>query len=717
MRPGPDAAGPDPLRRRRAALVDLLLGPVVAVGVAGAVLFAVDGIEFPADSNVGLALTATGGALIAILLAAAGWSSRFGAPLAWIGLAALPAWPLALFLAHTPHYLFGVSGDQQFRVEFLTRFADSARLADFAYADLPPYYPAAWFWVGGRAAALLGVEAWAFHKAFSIATIAVTAVLAYGLWTLVTTRRRALGAAVATTLAGLATLAAYTPYSWLTAALVPPLAVLGLRLVRRGPRGPWLRTALTAGLVLGCAAVTHTQILVFASFVLVVIAADGLLVRRVPPARLAVTVGVVVAVSVPIALVHWLPYLLASAGEPTYSAGQHFLAESGSRWPLPMLEPTALGALCLAGTVWIVLRSGRSEVARALAVTVACGYAWYLLSTVVLAAGTTLLAFRIEPILTAALACGAVWGAGEVLAAVRARAAARAAPGEASEPAGAASGGPAGSPADAPGVTAGTDAEWLTAPIGRVAETTARADPEERPRSHQAAEPSAPTGPAGRGERASSRRTARAVSARDRGRPAAAVLAVLAAVAVLAQVQTVPETYAWAGPAQDVLPDGRAPDGARDDAEPDARLGELRSTVDGLTGRAPRAVVLASANQKLLTYTPYFSFQVSIPQYANPLADFPARTDELRRWAAAADPRALLAALDASPYRAPSVFVFSRTEAGDLQLPTAEDRFPNPDSGAPPATFDPQLFDDPAWQRRDVGPYAVLVRADVPPVP
>ena len=63
--------------------------------------------------------------------------------------------------------------------------------------------------------------------------------IAYALWALVTTRGRALGAAVATTLAGLATLAAYTPYSWLTGALVPPLAVLGLRLVRRtGNRRP-----------------------------------------------------------------------------------------------------------------------------------------------------------------------------------------------------------------------------------------------------------------------------------------------------------------------------------------------------------------------------------------------------------------------------------------------------------------------------------------------
>ncbi|WP_344024235.1 arabinofuranosyltransferase [Pseudonocardia kongjuensis] len=611
--------------RRSAALADLLLGPVVAVAAVTGIVLLADALPIPAGSNVALAITASGGAAIAALLAAAALSTRYAVPLSWVGLAALPAWPLALFLANTPHYLFGVSGDQQFRVQFLTRFADSARLADFAYADLPPYYPAAWFWIGGRTAALLGVEAWSFHKAFSIATLAVTAVLTYALWSLVTTRRRALGAAVATTLAGLATLAAYTPYSWLTAALVPPLAVLGLRLVHRRPGAAWLRTALLVGVVLGIAAVTHTQILVFAGFVLTVLAADALLTRSARPVPLAATVGVVLAAALPLTLVHWLPYLAASAGEPTYSAGQHFLAETGSRWPLPMLEPTALGALCLVGTVWIVARAGRSPVARALGVTAACGYAWYLLSTLLLAAGTTLLAFRIEPIITAALACGAVWAAADGLRRLR--------------------------------------------------------------------------------------------GAGHRSRPAVAVVTVLAAVAVVAQVQSVPETYAWAGTAQDHRPDGTRPDGSRDPADADAWLGELRSTVDGLTGRAPREVVLASANQKLLTYTPYFAFQTSVAQYANPLADFPARTDELRRWATAAGPRQLLAALDASRFRAPSVFVFDRAPDGGLQLPTSEDRFPDPDAGAPPATFAPQLFDDPAWERRDVGPYAVLVRAGVPPVP
>ncbi|MFP5021068.1 arabinofuranosyltransferase [Pseudonocardia phyllosphaerae] len=631
--PSGRARRPAAPRRWPRVAAELVVAPVVAVGVTAAVVAVVAALRIPAGTNVALALTASGGAVLAALLLGAAWLHRrapaVATPLSWAALAALPTLPLALFLSATPHYLFGVSGDQSFRVEFLTRFADSARLADFAYADLPPYYPAVWFWVGGRTADLLGVGAWAFHKPYALATLAVTSVLAYVLWSLVTTRPRALALATATTFAGLATTAAYTPYSWLTGALLPPVAVLGLRLVRRG-NGTWVRTAALVGLVLGLAAVTHTQMLWFGGFVLAVLAADGLLTRRTGPARPAGPVAVVLGVTVVVALVHWLPYLAGSlGGGPTYSAGQHFLPSNGSKWTLPMLDPTALGALCLAGTLWIAWRFRSSEIARALGVTVACSYAWYLCSTAALALGTTLLAFRIEPVLTAALACGAVGAAADAL---------------------------------------------------------------------------------------------RLLRERGSGPQAATVVTVLAAVAVVAQVQAVPQQYAFASGAQnDYRPDGTRPDGSRNPADAGAWLGDLRTTIDGLTGRPPRQVVVLSANVPLLSYTPYFSYQVSVPPYANPRANFPARTDAIRRWAAAPGPRELLADLDASAAagtgRPPSVFVLERRGDGSLQVPTSQDRFPSTGTGAAPAVFPARLFEDPAWQRRDVGPFTVLVRADAPPVP
>lgn len=640
-RPGPRAGWPSvppaPGSRRGAprwvqAVAELVAASLVAVLVSVAIQYVVARLPIPPSTNVGPALTATGGLAVAGVLALAGLAYRArpapSAPLAWVGLSALSTVPLALLLADTRHYLFGVSGDQAFRVQYLTRFADSARLADFAYADLPPYYPAGWFWVGGRLADLAGVEAWAFYKPFAITTMALAGVLAYVLWSLVTGRVRALGFATATALAGLA-LAAYTPYSWLTAALVPPVAVLGLRLVRR--HGPWVRTALLTGLVLGVAAVTHTQILFFLGFVLAVLALDGVTrTRGAGAGRLVVTAGVVLLGALPLVLLNWGPYLLGSlGGGPTYSAGQRFLPESGALFALPMLEPTALGGLTLAGTVWIVLRFRRDPVARALGYTVGCSYAWYLLSTLALVADTTLLSFRIEPILTAALACGAVGLAADGVRAARDR---------------------------FPG--------------------------------------------------------------RELTRSLPALAAVLAAVAVVAGVQTTPETYSWSTAAQngDYYPDGTKPTGARTDTDAGARNPELASTVDELTGRPADQVVVLSSSYALLTYHPYWSYQTTIAQYANPLADFPARTEQVKRWAGAGTPAQLLAALDSGPARPPSVFVFGRAGDGRLQMGVSSDRFPQQGSRAETVTFDPALFADPAFVRRDVGSFTVVVRPDVPPV-
>ncbi|MET0190498.1 MAG: arabinofuranosyltransferase, partial [Pseudonocardia sediminis] len=313
---------------------ELPVAAVVAVGVSAAIQLVVARLPIPAGTNVGLALTAASGFVVAVLLALAGLAHRrrpaLTAPLAWIGLSALSTAPLALLLANTRHYLFGVSGDQSFRVQFLTRFADSARPADFAYADIPPYYPTAWFWTGGRLADLFGVEAWAFYKPFAIATMALTGVLAYVLWSAISGRLRALGFATATVLVGLA-LAPYTPYSWLTAALIAPAAVLGLRLTdaarepggpsgaqRNGHRHRWAGSAVVLGLVAGVAGVTHTQMFYFLGLVLVVIVVDGLVRTREARGRYALALlrsaGVLLLVALPLLLLNWTPYLLARLG-------------------------------------------------------------------------------------------------------------------------------------------------------------------------------------------------------------------------------------------------------------------------------------------------------------------------------------------------------------------------------------------------------------------
>ena len=98
-------------------------------------------------------------------LLCAGWLWRRGTGRGWPSCAALvfvsafSVVTLGMPLGATKLYLFGISVDQQFRTEYLTRLTDSPALHDMTYPGLPPFYPPGWFWIGGRVAALTGTPA------------------------------------------------------------------------------------------------------------------------------------------------------------------------------------------------------------------------------------------------------------------------------------------------------------------------------------------------------------------------------------------------------------------------------------------------------------------------------------------------------------------------------------------------------------------------------
>ncbi len=107
------------------------------------------------------------------------WIARIAAA---VFLSAFTVVTLGMPLGATRLYLFGISVDQQFRTEYLTRLAQSPALHDMTYIGLPPFYPAGWFWLGGRIAALTGTPAWEMLKPWAIVSIAIAVVLAMVLW-------------------------------------------------------------------------------------------------------------------------------------------------------------------------------------------------------------------------------------------------------------------------------------------------------------------------------------------------------------------------------------------------------------------------------------------------------------------------------------------------------------------------------------------------------
>ena len=405
----------------------MLIAIAVTVVVAAVSLFAIGRVEWPAynSSNQLHALTTVGQVVCLAGLLASGWAWRAGRRiLARIGavvlLAAFSLVTLAMPLGATKLYLFGISVDQQFRTEYLTRLTDSPALHDMTYIGLPPFYPPGWFWIGGRLAALTGTPAWEMFKPWSIVSITIAIVLALVLWANMIRFEYALVVSTATAAAALA-YSPTEPYAAIIAVLLPPVFVLAWSGLRGGSRSGGWAAIVGVGVFLGAAALSYTLLLAYAAFTMTVMAVLISVARRTlePLLRLLV----ITVISGLIALIGWGPYLLAAArGTPADTGtAQHYLPADGAQLSFPMLQFTLLGALCMLGTLWLVIYARTSTRAGALAVAVLTVYAWALLSMLTTLVGTTLLSFRLQPTLTILLTAAGAFGFIEATRAVAAR--------------------------------------------------------------------------------------------------------------------------------------------------------------------------------------------------------------------------------------------------------------------------------------------------------
>ncbi|MBF6136030.1 arabinofuranosyltransferase [Nocardia otitidiscaviarum] len=712
-------------RQAGGALGAAVLAAVVAAVVAGVGLVAFASVEWPAfnSSNVTRALTTVGQVVAVAMLVAAIWLVRarkwpwVAKVLSWGGVSAFVTVTLGMPLGATKLYLFGLSVDQEFRTQYLTRLTDSAALRDMNYVDLPPFYPAGWFWAGGRFANLFGLDGWEAFKPWAIIALAVAAALALVLWSELIRADWAIAVAAATTAVTVA-YAAPEAYSAVLVVLLPPVLVLAWGALYRpaeyeaaayratgspgtgsgaagtpatgaggassgtassrtagsGTAGSGAAGSATAGsgaagsattgsattgsattgsataggwgavlgtgLFLGLAATFYTLYFAVAVFAvcLMAVAAAGIALwqrrfalrvhrrtkREVPgvwPLLWPILLRLIVigAVAGLLALVVWLPFLLRvlSEGFPSSGTAFHYLPEGGSRLPLPMFEFSLLGGLCMIGVIWLVLRVGSSRRAQALAVGVVAVYLWCLLSMLVTAAGTTLLSFRLEPVLMVLLAAAGAFGFVEGARAIY---------------------------------------QVLNEP--------------------------------------------------ERFRAVVATVAVLGAIGF---GQQIPEILAPEITTAYTDTDGG---GVRADKRPPSAVSyydEIDAALREQTGRPRDETVLLTADMSFLSIYPYFGFQALTSHYANPLADFPARADEIKRWSTLETPEELLDALRDAPWRAPDAFLF-RQSGDNYTLRLAEDVYPNqPNVKRYQVTFPAALFDDPRFTVTDIGPFTLVV--------
>ncbi|MCH9708706.1 MAG: galactan 5-O-arabinofuranosyltransferase [Actinomycetia bacterium] len=638
---------------------------VAAICVVG--LVAIARVEWPAynSSNQLHALTTVGQVVCLAGLAACGlaWRrqrqaiARMGAVILLAGFSLVT---LAMPLGATKLYLFGISVDQQFRTEYLTRLADSPALHDMTYIGLPPFYPPGWFWIGGRLADLTGMPAWEMYKPWSIISITIAIVLALVLWTNLIRFDYALIVSTATAAATLAYSPA-EPYAAIIAVLLPPMFVLawsGLGGRQRsggqersdpgkkhggqersdpgkkhggqersdpgkGHGGGWA-AVVGVGVFLGIAALFYTLLLAYAAFTVTVMAVLLAATHRhwSPLLRLLA----IAVISGLIALIGWAPYLLAALeGTPAETGtAQHYLPVDGAQLSFPMLQFTLLGALCMLGTLWLVVCARTSTRAGALGVGVLTVYAWSLLSMLTTLAGTTLLSFRLQPTLTILLTAAGAFGFIEVSRALAARVQQQ---------------------------NAGKVVAAATA-VGALGALTFSQD----------------------------------------------IPHVLRADIVVAYTDT--DGYGQRA-------DRRPPGAAQYYREIDSRIQEV-------TGRPRNETVVMTADYSFLSYYPYYGFQGLTSHYANPLAQFEQRAQAIEDWTLLTGTDQFINALDSMPWEPPTVFLMRVGADDTYTLRLASDVYPNqPNVRRYRVALDNALFDDPRFDVSTIGPFVLAIRKPI----
>lgn len=299
--------------------------------------------------------------------------------------------------------------DSAFRTQAVTRFADSPVLADYAYQDLPAYYPPAWPWLQGRTAALLDIPGWAMVKPATLVVVAIVPLVAFLLWRRVLPQGEAAAVVLLTTLA-VANL--QKPDEWLVLAWLVPWwleVVRGARAEGVAPRRPWVDGVIVGGLLL-----THSVYFLPLGIATVLGWCVDLVRRRPPPLplRRMVPIGLVALV---VAAPYWFSLLLGRLISGSSDNLQMRWSPVGREIPPLPVEPRWWLPLAAVGIVWVLLRMRRDPLLMGLALVLVAGYAVTLGGQWLQQYGVAILAHKADPVILSALVVAGVSAAGAAL--------------------------------------------------------------------------------------------------------------------------------------------------------------------------------------------------------------------------------------------------------------------------------------------------------------
>jgi len=319
-------------------------------------------------------------------------------------------------LNSTPFGPLGAVADQSYRTAYLTKFGHTWELVDYAYKDLPSFYPPLYFWVLGRLGAVLGIASWEMLKIGTLAVAFLVPVAGWLLWRPVVGPRRAAVVVVATSLAFHDW---YVPHLWLAIAVFVPWWLHFVVGVGRPPGTRLGRGGLIVAIALGAVvALTYWYVLLIGLVHLAAMAATRAAARRhgrpPEPASLrdvAVVLGGIVVVTIP----YWLPLAVSFLTTPGARTMQnrYYTAEEVSL-PLPFLEFDLRGALLAFGLVALVATAHRRRVSLHLLGLLAAAYLLYLVGYLTFLADFPIDTLRTTGLIEFLLAAGAGLGAADL---------------------------------------------------------------------------------------------------------------------------------------------------------------------------------------------------------------------------------------------------------------------------------------------------------------
>lgn len=309
---------------------------------------------------------------------------------------------LGIPLAATQLYLGGISVDQAFRTQFLTRMTDHLGWEDMAYIDQPSFYPGLWFFSGGLFARAFGLTGWVAMQPWALITMAMAASMLVPVWQRICGSLPIASALSLVTVTVTLTVGGDEPYAAIVAMGMAPAFVIARRALHGG------RTALVGTIIyLGLSANLYTLYTAISALTIVVVAVAGAItVRGIKPLIRLVIIGLS---SIAIALLGWAPYLwsLVTQSHDSTSTAQHYLPEVATQVPTPFFESAAIGILSIIALIWMVFRRKDGDV-RALTLGLVVCYGWVILSLLVTVFGTTLLGFRVAVPISIILAVSGV---------------------------------------------------------------------------------------------------------------------------------------------------------------------------------------------------------------------------------------------------------------------------------------------------------------------